>query len=44
MLGLDLRRQALAIKREVGYMTQKFSFYEDLSIEETLCSWRGSIA
>jgi ABC-2 type transport system ATP-binding protein len=36
VLGLDLRRQALAIKREVGYMTQKFSFYEDLSIEENL--------
>lgn len=36
VLGLDLQRQALAIKREVGYMTQKFSFYEDLSIEENL--------
>ena len=36
VLGLDLKRQALAIKREVGYMTQKFSFYEDLSIEENL--------
>jgi ABC-2 type transport system ATP-binding protein len=36
VLGFDLRRQALAIKREVGYMTQKFSFYEDLSIEENL--------
>jgi ABC-2 type transport system ATP-binding protein len=36
VLGLDLTRQALSIKREVGYMTQKFSFYEDLSIEENL--------
>ena len=36
VLGLDLKRDALAIKREVGYMTQKFSFYEDLSIEENL--------
>jgi ABC-2 type transport system ATP-binding protein len=36
VLGLDLRRDAAAIKREVGYMTQRFSFYEDLTIEENL--------
>jgi ABC-2 type transport system ATP-binding protein len=35
-LGLDLRIQPEAIKREVGYMTQKFSFWEDLSIRENL--------
>jgi ABC-2 type transport system ATP-binding protein len=35
-LGLDLRREARAIKRQVGYMTQKFGLYEDLSIEENL--------
>jgi ABC-2 type transport system ATP-binding protein len=35
-LGFDLRREAAAIKREVGYMTQRFSLYEDLSIEENL--------
>ena len=35
-LGYDLRREAPAIKREVGYMTQRFSLYEDLSIEENL--------
>jgi ABC-2 type transport system ATP-binding protein len=35
-LGLDLRTQAEAIKREVGYMTQRFSFWEDLSIRENL--------
>jgi ABC-2 type transport system ATP-binding protein len=35
-LGYDLRRDAPAIKREVGYMTQRFSLYEDLSIEENL--------
>jgi ABC-2 type transport system ATP-binding protein len=35
-LGFDLRKQAAAIKREVGYMTQRFSLYEDLSIEENL--------
>ncbi|MEP3438099.1 MAG: ABC transporter ATP-binding protein [Hoeflea sp.] len=36
VLGHDIRTDGLAIKREVGYMTQKFSFYEDLSIEENL--------
>jgi len=35
-LGLDIRTQSAAIKRQVGYMTQKFSFWEDLSIAENL--------
>jgi ABC-2 type transport system ATP-binding protein len=35
-LGLDVRRDATRIKEEVGYMTQKFSYYEDLSIRENL--------
>ena len=35
-LGHDLLKEAPAIKREVGYMTQKFSLYEDLSIGENL--------
>ena len=35
-LGFDILRQSAAIKREVGYMTQRFSFYEDLSIRENL--------
>ena len=35
-LGLDFRRQSADIKRRIGYMTQRFSFYEDLSIEENL--------
>ena len=35
-LGLDLRRAAAAIKTQVGYMTQKFSLYEDLTIRENL--------
>src|SRR5919204_3541132 len=33
-LGYDVRTQQAEIKRHVGYMTQKFSYYEDLSIRE----------
>jgi ABC-2 type transport system ATP-binding protein len=36
VLGHDIARESALIKREVGYMTQKFSLYEDLSIEENL--------
>jgi ABC-2 type transport system ATP-binding protein len=35
-LGFDVRRDAGRIKAEVGYMTQKFSLYEDLTIRENL--------
>jgi ABC-2 type transport system ATP-binding protein len=35
-LGFDILRQAERIKEQVGYMTQKFSLYEDLSIRENL--------
>ena len=35
-LGLDFRTESETIKRQTGYMTQKFSFWEDLSIRENL--------
>lgn len=35
-LGYDVIRDSERIKRHVGYMTQKFSFWEDLSIRENL--------
>jgi len=35
-LGHDVIRDSDAIKRQVGYMTQRFSFYEDLTIAENL--------
>ena len=36
VLGLDVLHDSLKIKERVGYMTQKFSLYEDLSIRENL--------
>jgi ABC-2 type transport system ATP-binding protein len=36
VLGHDVIAESEAIKREVGYMTQRFSFWEDLSIAENL--------
>jgi ABC-2 type transport system ATP-binding protein len=35
-LGYDIRKQSAAIKRQAGYMPQKFGLYEDLTIRENL--------
>jgi ABC-2 type transport system ATP-binding protein len=35
-LGYDIRSETEKIKRQVGYMTQRFSLYQDLSVKENL--------
>jgi ABC-2 type transport system ATP-binding protein len=35
-LGFDVLRETKQIKRQVGYMTQRFSFWDDLTIRENL--------
>lgn len=36
VLGLEIPRQADALRMRVGYMTQRFSLFEDLSVRENL--------
>jgi len=36
LLGLDVVRQAEGIKKRIGYLSQKFSLYSDLSIDENI--------
>ncbi len=35
-LGLDILRDAPRIRLQIGYMTQRFSFYDDLTVRENL--------
>ncbi len=41
ILGMDIRKEAAEIKRRVGYMSQKFGLYEDLTVEENIAFYGG---
>jgi ABC-2 type transport system ATP-binding protein len=41
VVGFDIQRDAERIKERIGYMTQRFSLYEDLSVVENLAFYAG---
>jgi len=42
VLGLDIARDSHALKHRIGYMSQRFSLYTDLTVEENLRFWGGA--
>ncbi len=41
VVGYDIRHEAERIKERIGYMTQRFSLYEDLSVQDNLAFYAG---
>ena len=41
VVGFDIQKESERIKERIGYMTQRFSLYEDLSVEENLRFYAG---
>src|ERR1700733_3499252 len=39
--GLDIAKQSEAVKHNIGYMSQRFSLYDDLSVEENIDFFSG---